>query len=139
MFQLLNIIKNRLFHQISATILLNPLVTNFFNGKIYQGTMKQVCLPVLNCYSCPAAVTSCPVGSFQFMINYFKNHFSFLIFGIIGSIGVATGRWFCGHICPFGFFQDILNKFSKINFHIWKPLRYFKYVVLFGITILLTL
>ena len=32
---------------------------------IYQGPLKAVCHPGLNCYSCPAALLSCPVGATQ--------------------------------------------------------------------------
>ena len=41
--------------QTAALFAQNPFVGNFFTGKIYQGAGKQVCVPGLNCYSCPAA------------------------------------------------------------------------------------
>ena len=41
--------------QAAATLLTNPHIPNFFQGKIYQGKAKTVCVPGLNCYSCPAA------------------------------------------------------------------------------------
>jgi|SRR6056297_84519 len=129
----------KIVHQIIGFLAANPLLQNFFNGKLYQGPLKKICLPILNCYSCPAAVTACPIGSFQHMLIYFKYNFSFWIIGILGTAGITSGRWFCGHICPFGFFQDLLNKLSKINLHIPNFIKYFKYVILFGFVILLPL
>ena len=41
--------------QAAATLLTNIHIPNFFKGKIYQGNAKTVCVPGLNCYSCPAA------------------------------------------------------------------------------------
>ena len=41
--------------QAAATLLTNIHLPNFFKGKIYQGNAKTVCVPGLNCYSCPAA------------------------------------------------------------------------------------
>ena len=34
-------------------------------GTLYQGPLKVICSPGLNCYSCPASTTFCPVGSLQ--------------------------------------------------------------------------
>ena len=36
-----------------------------FTRTIYQGPLKVVCSPGLNCYSCPAATAYCPIGSLQ--------------------------------------------------------------------------
>ena len=36
-------------------ILTNIHLPNFFKGEIYRGDAKTVCVPGLNCYSCPAA------------------------------------------------------------------------------------
>ena len=35
------------------------------SGTLYQGPLKVLCSPGLNCYSCPAATTFCPIGSLQ--------------------------------------------------------------------------
>ena len=51
--------------QAAATLLTNIHIPNFFQGKIYQGKAKTVCVPGLNCYSCPAATGACPIGAFQ--------------------------------------------------------------------------
>ena len=130
-------LKIRIWHQILFAFLININLKGFFEGKIFQGASKKVCLPVLNCYSCPGAVTSCPIGSLQYMLTYYKYHFSLLIAGVLGGSGILAGRWFCGHMCPFGLYQDLLKKLSKKNFEIWKPLRYLKYVTLFLFVLIL--
>ena len=50
--------------QAGATLLTNLHLLNFFKGGLYQGTRKTVCVPGLNCYSCPAASGACPIGAF---------------------------------------------------------------------------
>lgn len=78
------------------------------SGQAYQGPLKSVCLPVLNCHSCPTATTACPVGTLQ--------HFAALhrpplfLFGLFGLVGLAVGRMACGWICPFGLLQDLLHR-----------------------------
>ena len=47
--------KIRGWIQAAATLLTNIHIPNLFKGKIYQGNAKTVCVPGLNCYSCPAA------------------------------------------------------------------------------------
>ena len=68
-----NMISKRLEHlrgwiQAAATLLTNIHLPNFFKGKIYQGNAKTVCVPGLNCYSCPAATGACPIGAFQAVV-----------------------------------------------------------------------
>ena len=55
--------------QAAATLLTNIHIPNFFQGKIYQGKAKTVCVPGLNCYSCPAATGACPIGAFQAVVG----------------------------------------------------------------------
>ncbi len=64
--------------QAAATLLTNPHIPNFFQGKIYQGKAKTVCVPGLNCYSCPAATGACPIGAFQAVVGSSKFKFSLL-------------------------------------------------------------
>ena len=37
--------------QAAATLLTNIHIPNLFKGKIYQGNVKTMCVPGLNCYS----------------------------------------------------------------------------------------
>ena len=55
--------------QIAAALLMNGNLSGFLKGKIYRGPLKQVCVPGLNCYSCPAAVTACPLGALQLFLS----------------------------------------------------------------------
>ena len=96
--------------QAAATLLTNPHIPNFFQGKIYQGKAKTVCVPGLNCYSCPAATGACPIGAFQAVVGSSKFKFSYYITGFLILLGVTLGRFICGFLCPFGWFQDLLHK-----------------------------
>lgn len=58
--------------QAVATILANIHLPNFFKGEIYRGNAKTVCVPGLNCYSCPAAAGACPIGAFQAVVGSSK-------------------------------------------------------------------
>ena len=57
-------------HGIQAVwaFLTNSHVSGFVTGKIYTGKLKNVCVPGLNCYSCPGAVGACPIGSLQAVV-----------------------------------------------------------------------
>ena len=54
--------KRRLI-QLYAALLTNANIKGFFTGQIYQGPLKTLCSPGLNCYSCPGASGACPLGS----------------------------------------------------------------------------
>lgn len=127
--------------QAVATILTNIHLPNFFKGEIYRGDAKTVCVPGLNCYSCPAATGACPIGAFQAVIGSSKFKFSYYITGFFILIGVLLGRFVCGFLCPFGWFQELLHKipFKKFSTKKLKPLRYIKYGVLLIFVILLPL
>ena len=124
--------RNRWKIQLLATLATNPLLMNFFSGKIYKGKLKSICVPGLNCYSCPAAAGACPIGSLQAVIGSSKFKFSYYIVGLLIFIGVLLGRVVCGFLCPFGWFQELLHKiptkkFSTKRLHM---LTYLKYVIL---------
>ena len=79
--------------QAAATLLTNIHLPNFFKGGIYQGKGKTVCVPGLNCYSCPAASGACPIGAFQAVVGSSKFRFSYYITGILILLGVLLGRF----------------------------------------------
>lgn len=113
--------------QLGATLATNPFFLNFFQGNISRGKLKGVCVPGLNCYSCPAAAASCPIGAVQAVIGSSKFHFAYYVVGFLLFIGVLLGRVVCGFLCPFGWFQELLHKipakkFSTKRFHILKVL-----------------
>ena len=131
--------KIRGWIQAAATLLTNIHIPNLFKGKIYQGNAKTVCVPGLNCYSCPAATGACPIGAFQAVVGSSKFKFSYYITGFFILLGVTLGRFICGFLCPFGWFQDLLHKIpgKKLSTAKLKPLRYLKYVILIVFVILL--
>ncbi len=115
-----------------AMLLTNIHLPNFLKGTLYNGKVKQVCVPGLNCYSCPAATGACPIGSFQAVVGSSKFSFSYYITGILIFFGIMLGRLICGFLCPFGWFQDLLHKIPTKKFSTKKlnALRYIKYGVL---------
>lgn len=117
-----------------ATLLMNVHILNFFKGTIYTGNIKRVCVPGLNCYSCPGATGACPIGSFQAVVGSSKFDFSYYITGMLTLFGVLMGRLICGFLCPFGWFQDLLHKIPSKKFSVRKLryLKYLKYVILFA-------
>ena len=54
-------------------------------------------------------------------------------------LGVLLGRFICGFLCPFGWFQELLHKIptKKFSTKKLKPLRYLKYAVLLVMVFLL--
>lgn len=127
------------FIQAAATLVTNIHLPNFAKGGIYQGTGKTVCVPGLNCYSCPAASGACPIGSFQAVVGSSKFNFSYYVTGTLILLGVLLGRFVCGFLCPFGWLQELLHKIpgKKISTKKLKPLTYIKYVVLLFAVVLL--
>ena len=125
--------------QAAATLLTNIHIPNLLKGKIYQGNVKTMCVPGLNCYSCPAATGACPIGAFQAVVGSSKFKFTYYITGFFILLGVLLGRFICGFLCPFGWFQDLLHKIpgKKLSSAKLKPLRYLKYVILVVFVILL--
>lgn len=123
------------------TLLTNSYVMGYVHGKIYKGKLKNLCVPGLNCYSCPGAVGSCPIGSMQAVLGSWKFKFAFYIAGFLMLVGALIGRFVCGWLCPFGLIQDLLNKIpfpKKIkSFRGDKLLRKLKYVILLVFVILL--
>ena len=125
--------------QAGAALLTNLHLPNFLKGGIYQGGGKAVCVPGLNCYSCPAASGACPIGSFQAVVGSSKFSFSYYITGFLILLGVLLGRFICGFLCPFGWLQELLHKIPtrKLSTKRLKPLTYIKYAVLLFMVALL--
>ena len=128
-------------HGIQAlwALLTNSHLSGFVTGKIYTGKLKNACVPGLNCYSCPAASGACPIGSFQAVVGSSKFSFSYYVTGFLLLLGVLLGRFICGFLCPFGWFQELLHKIPtrKLSTKRLKPLTYIKYAVLLLAVVLL--
>ena len=126
--------KLRTTNQLLYTVLTNGYAYGYLNGKIYQGKLKYACVPGLNCYSCPGALASCPIGALQALLNQRGFQLPFAVLGFFFLFGSLLGRFVCGWLCPFGLLQDLLyqvpvfRKKKRLPFH--HILKYGKYAVL---------
>lgn len=125
------------------TLITNSYLIGFMRGKIYQGSIKNICVPGLNCYSCPGAVGSCPIGSLQAVVGSHQYKMSFYITGFMIFIGSLMGRFVCGYLCPFGLFQDLIYKIPGLKkikvkkVRVDKAVRWLKYIIFIIFVILL--
>ncbi len=133
----------RHYVQLAFLALTNGYLAGFTKSTLYQGKGKQVCLPGLNCYSCPGAVGSCPVGAVQATLTGANKSLPFYALGFLLFFGVLLGRGVCALFCPFGFLQDMIYKLrpKQMKFHLALPniCRFFPYVVLILFVIVLPL
>lgn len=122
--------------QIAWTALSNGYLAGFAGGKIYSGPLKGVCVPGLNCYSCPGALGACPVGSLQAMLTGTEPRLPLYVAGFLLSFGATLGRGVCGWLCPFGLAQDALHALAPrgrgrdLPLPFDRALRRLKYAVL---------
>lgn len=132
--------KLRLAVQLVYTVITNGYAYGFMHGKIYKGPLKYACVPGLNCYSCPGAVASCPLGALQNALNARNIQIPFAVLGFFFVFGSIFGRFICGWLCPFGLLQDMLHKIplfkkkKQLPYH--NVLKYGKYVVLIGLVLI---
>jgi len=123
----------RRYTQLIVAVLYNCHFTGFADGMIYQGSVKSVCVPGLNCYSCPGAVGACPLGSLQSALMSSRSKFPYYILGTLLLFGLLCGRLICGFLCPFGLIQELLYKIPgpKIRKNrVTRILTKLKYVIL---------
>jgi polyferredoxin len=118
----------RLSQTIVGLILTNSYVQAIATKMPYDGPLKGMCVPFLNCHACPFAVFSCPIG----MLQHFAaiHRFPFFLLGFFITIGLVVGRAACGWLCPFGLIQDWLYKIKSKKIGIPKFLNYAKYIIL---------
>jgi polyferredoxin len=95
---------------------------------IYQGSLKGICAPGFNCYACPLAIGSCPIGTLQHFAVI--REFPLYLLGYLVMVGGLVGRMVCGWFCPFGFLQDLLYKLPSPKLHLPHGIRYLKYGIL---------
>ncbi len=124
----------RLAVQLIFTVLTNGYTYGYLHGKIYQGNLKYACVPGLNCYSCPGALGSCPLGALQALLNRQGYRMPFAALGFFFLFGSLLGRFVCGWLCPFGLAQDLLHKIplfhKKKRLPLHHILKYGKYLAL---------
>ena len=124
--------------QLYAALLFNANMKGFVNGEIFKGLSKSLCLPGLNCYSCPGAIGACPLGSLQNALSESKTKLPTYVLGIILLYSIILGRTICGFLCPMGLIQELLYKIKTPKLKknkITRILSYFKYVLLFVLVI----
>lgn len=137
----------RKFIQVIFSLITNGYLLFPWTRNIYKGPLKALCSPGLNCYSCPAATMSCPIGAIQqlllgarFSIETGSYYLGSYVLGSMGIIASLTGRLTCGWLCPFGLLQELLYKIpSGRKFQVAQPLRYIKYFMLLFLVILFPL
>lgn len=139
--------QQRIRHAVQAlwTVVTNSYWIGFVRGRIYQGKIKNVCVPGLNCYSCPGAVASCPIGALQATIGSYEYQMAFYVAGFMILVGTLMGRFVCGWLCPFGLVQDLLHKIplpKRLKLRTFRgdrALRCLKYLILVVFVILMPL
>lgn len=133
----------RQYTQLMAAVLYNCHFAGFVTGRINKGGSKSICVPGLNCYSCPGAVFACPLGSLQGALLHSAYRLPLYMLGTLLLFGLLFGRLICGFLCPFGFFQELfyrlpLPKIPKSK--VTRALSYLKYgiLALFAVAIPMT-
>ncbi len=108
-----------------------------FNSYFLAPGGKALCIPVLNCYSCPVGTVACPIGSLTAFALI--RRIPFYIIGLLGLIGLAVGRAFCGWACPFGLLQDALYRVRSGKWRMPKAFNALKYALLLVLVLALPL
>jgi len=116
-------------------VFINSYIPVIWDKVLYSGPLRSVCVPVLNCHSCPSALFACPIG----MLQHFSaiQQFPFFILGFLGLVGITFGRAACGWFCPFGLVQDLMYKIKSVKYRIPKFFSYFKYAFLVVLVLIL--
>lgn len=126
--------------QVYAAVLYNARLRGFAEGKIYQGPVKALCVPGLNCYSCPAAVAACPLGALQNAVAASASRPAFYVVGLLLLFGLTLGRVICGYLCPVGLLQEMAYKIPSPKLKKNKATRklsYLKYALLVLLVLLI--
>ncbi len=131
----------RTWFQAAWFALTNGYYQGYASGTIFTGPTKRVCVPGLNCYSCPGALYACPIGSLQAVLDSGRFSFSCYVFGLLMAFGALMGRFVCGWLCPFGLVQDLVYKIptpkKRKNAPGHKYLRWLRFVILAVFVLLL--
>ncbi len=116
-------------------LFINSYIPVLWEKVLYSGALRQFCVPVLNCHSCPTALFACPIGMIQYSMA--MQAFPFFVLGFLGLVGLIGGRFACGWLCPFGLVQDLMFKIRSVKFRLPQFTSYFKYVFLIVLVFIL--
>ena len=97
--------------------------TEFFGNQFPDG----LSVPILACYYASGRTVTCPIWQIQAYIFPFWNHSRgyavfysttglekiFIVFGLVIVMSIVLGRFFCGWLCPFGLYMDLLTRIRK--------------------------
>lgn len=130
--------------QVYAALLYNANIKGFFSGRIYStdfsNSTKIICVPGMNCYSCPGAIGACPLGALQNALEASETRTPYYLLGILLLFGLMLGRTICGFLCPAGLLQELLYKIKtpklKKNSYT-RVFSYTKYVILVALVIVI--
>ncbi|MCX7973253.1 MAG: 4Fe-4S binding protein [Candidatus Aminicenantes bacterium] len=138
--------KKRRLCQIGAAVAFNAYLPAFFQAGIFQGKIKGLCFPALNCYSCPSALGACPIGSLQASLASIRlnleagqRQFGLYVIGFLTIVGSLVGRLPCGWLCPFGLFQELIHRKKGLKVKLPRFVTYGRYLVLLIFVIFLPL
>jgi ferredoxin-type protein NapH len=87
-----------------------------------------ISFPVLACYYPNGRTVTCPIWQIQAYIfpfwDYFRGYDVFyslsglemlvIVFSLVIFASILLGRSYCGWLCPFGLYQDLLTRFRKV-------------------------
>jgi len=97
---------------------------DFFGNQFPDG----LSVPVLACYYASGRTVTCPIWQIQAYIFPFWNHargydvfystsgleMLFIVFGLVIVMSIVLGRFFCGWLCPFGLYMDLMTRIRSI-------------------------
>ena len=124
--------SKRRIMQLYFAVLFNANLKGFITGNIYQGDTKKMCVPGINCYSCPGATGACPLGSLQGSFSADRSTV-YYVCGILLLYCLMFGRMICGWLCPFGLVQELAYKVKTPKLKKSKATRilsFLKYAIL---------
>ncbi len=123
--------------QLIVSVGQNAWLPGYLTGRLYSGNLKKICVPGLNCWSCPGAVGACPIGAAQGVAASAPFSLGLLPWGFLLLFGGIFGRFVCGWLCPFGFFQELLHKLPGRKGRLPRVFRFPKYFILLIFVLLL--
>lgn len=126
-------LNSRAWVQLASFVLANTLFLSRWKG---------ICYPVLNCWACPTANFSCPIGALQNASSSARLGLlggkslwavvPLYVFGSLLFFSALFGRMTCGWLCPFGWMQEIVGQ-RGLNRRTPRWSRYFRYAILIGL------